>query len=565
MRTFAPLLNSGSQTLDRIQLQLKSALDSITGSTYLQALAQNGVVGAPQWYNARDPKWGIHGDGRDDTSAIQNLLNVANAAGGGTVHFGAGTYAHTAAMGGVGFKNLLITGDGIDVTVFKDTRGPTQSGTPTTTTPFSSAFPGYAPFSFTNSSSIYIRDMTMQGPLLPGQLTGIGFGSGGGKAAFFRDCTTVGVFFCRATGQVNESLLADTTVSGTTDHVTFAFNRIDNNNLNALNVNSNRIRGATIVGNYVYNTWGSMVQCAAQSATIVGNGGVVGATGPTGSSPFVLDTGAFVLFAGNRCEYSNTSNTGACALAIFGGFATADSCVVVQDNVFKDILGAYEYNAGLLFGVIGINGAKGSVYIKDNVIDGCGRNPAIMGEGYAIGVVNGTAGAVVHIEGNHVNNSPGGSSTNITGLVRVASNVPAGIVTVGKNYSTGVNDILTVDGAGLATYDDASGKPNAILGDASITVDCALSVAGTFNASQFYVFAKTLTANRTVTVNTDSAVTDEVIEFYRYDATANTLTIANGGVGGGNCIVLPASKKRACRIKFDGTNWGLDAVWSLTP
>jgi len=108
------------------------------------------------------------------------------------------------------------------------------------------------------------------------------------------------------------------------------------------------------------------------------------------------------------------------------------------------------------------------------------------------------------------------------------------------------------------------GVVSATLSDASVTVDCALSSAGTLNASQFVLpAAVSLTANRTITVNTDSAVQSESITIVRLGLGAFTMAIVNGGAGGGTLITLPASKARQATLSFDGTNWFLASVNSV--
>jgi hypothetical protein len=108
------------------------------------------------------------------------------------------------------------------------------------------------------------------------------------------------------------------------------------------------------------------------------------------------------------------------------------------------------------------------------------------------------------------------------------------------------------------------GPVSATLTDASITIDCGLSVAGTLNASQFVLPAATaLTASRTLTVNTDSAVTNETISIVRLGLGAFTLVIVNGGTGGGTLLTMPASKARAATLTYDGTNWLLVGVISV--
>jgi hypothetical protein len=108
------------------------------------------------------------------------------------------------------------------------------------------------------------------------------------------------------------------------------------------------------------------------------------------------------------------------------------------------------------------------------------------------------------------------------------------------------------------------GLVSATLTDASVTVDCALSSAGTLNASQFVLPAATsLTASRTVTVNTDSAAAGESITIVRLGLGAFTMPIVNGGTGGGTLATLPASKARQATLSFDGTNWFLVATNSV--
>ena len=116
---------------------------------------------------------------------------------------------------------------------------------------------------------------------------------------------------------------------------------------------------------------------------------------------------------------------------------------------------------------------------------------------------------------------------------------------------------------GSATNSVGNDELSATLQDGSYTVDCALSSAGTYNASQFIIPSGTFTSNRQVTVNTDSAITGELIKFLKFDKTAHTLAIINGGGGGGTIITLPASIARACSIIYGGANWSLGNTWSL--
>lgn len=106
---------------------------------------------------------------------------------------------------------------------------------------------------------------------------------------------------------------------------------------------------------------------------------------------------------------------------------------------------------------------------------------------------------------------------------------------------------------------------SATLTNKDSVVDCGTSSAGTDgNANQFVLPAATLTANHTLTLNTDSAVVGETITMVRLDATAHTYAVINGGAGAGTMITLPASAKRVASFSFDGVNWNLASVASFS-
>ncbi len=163
----------------------------------------------------------------------------------------------------------------------------------------------------------------------------------------------------------------------------------------------------------------------------------------------------------------------------------------------------------------------------------------------------------------------GGTAAAYVTLSSDLSCTAAGVCTVAKEngvtFKSGTPAIWS-----QMTYDSNAtnwvgvGLVSATLTDASVTVDCGLSSAGTLNASQFVLPAATaLTANRTITVNTDSAVTSEAITIVRLGLGAFTLAIVNGGTGGGTLVTLPASKARQASLSFDGTNWFLVSVSSV--
>jgi hypothetical protein len=70
--------------------------------------------------------------------------------------------------------------------------------------------------------------------------------------------------------------------------------------------------------------------------------------------------------------------------------------------------------------------------------------------------------------------------------------------------------------------------------------------------------AATLTGAHTVTLLTGAGeLPGDTILITRVDDTANTYTVINGGVGGGNIAVLPANVKGSCLASFNGVNWVL--------
>lgn len=72
--------------------------------------------------------------------------------------------------------------------------------------------------------------------------------------------------------------------------------------------------------------------------------------------------------------------------------------------------------------------------------------------------------------------------------------------------------------------------------------------------------AGSLTANRVKTLSPTGATGGDQFTITRLDAGAFTLTIANGGPGGGNVAVLPVSKTGTVIAQFDGTNWVVRSV-----
>jgi hypothetical protein len=75
--------------------------------------------------------------------------------------------------------------------------------------------------------------------------------------------------------------------------------------------------------------------------------------------------------------------------------------------------------------------------------------------------------------------------------------------------------------------------------------------------NQYTLPASTLSVTRAKTLSTSGAVTGEVIRIVRLDTTAYTMTVVNGGAGGGTIYTFPASVARVADFRFDGTNWAL--------
>lgn len=101
----------------------------------------------------------------------------------------------------------------------------------------------------------------------------------------------------------------------------------------------------------------------------------------------------------------------------------------------------------------------------------------------------------------------------------------------------------------------------AVLGDASPTVNPAAEAA-----SAYLMPAATQTANRSITVGiTGSPAAGLTVTFFRYDLSAFTLALVNGGPGAGTQFTFPAtpSKPQACALTFDGTNWGSATFYYL--
>lgn len=104
----------------------------------------------------------------------------------------------------------------------------------------------------------------------------------------------------------------------------------------------------------------------------------------------------------------------------------------------------------------------------------------------------------------------------------------------------------------------------ALLTDANATVNPGRLVA------QYWLPAGTLSTNRTLTLGTASngggPQTAQLVEVVRFDVTANTYAVANGGGGGGTLYTFPNNMTIPvlARFFFDSTNYLLVGIFPVT-
>lgn len=67
--------------------------------------------------------------------------------------------------------------------------------------------------------------------------------------------------------------------------------------------------------------------------------------------------------------------------------------------------------------------------------------------------------------------------------------------------------------------------------------------------------AGTLTANRALVLDPVGARQGHVIEVTRFDVSAHTVTVTNGGTGAGLLVTLPASARSNALFYFNGVDW----------
>lgn len=134
--------------------------------------------------------------------------------------------------------------------------------------------------------------------------------------------------------------------------------------------------------------------------------------------------------------------------------------------------------------------------------------------------------------------------------------ISASTITLAQLPASGnAGEFLVANSAG--GWIKAGVSTGADLGDASVSID----VSG--GGHKYNLPAATLTTNRTVTLATTGATNGAIIQIWRFDTTANTLAIVNGGTSGGTLYTFPASTKIIADFRYDSLagDWGL-AGWT---
>lgn len=162
----------------------------------------------------------------------------------------------------------------------------------------------------------------------------------------------------------------------------------------------------------------------------------------------------------------------------------------------------------------------------------------------------------------------GPSATGPVGAVRVTRSATGLQVSVdgGPPADIGGGGVATVTGAAVDNTDPANPIVTAVVPKraAALTDASATKSPGTDKASQYVLPAATLTTARTLTLGTaGSPATSLAVEVVRFDLTANTFAVINGGAGAGTLLTFGASPTEAqgATFTFDGTNWSLTAFY----
>jgi hypothetical protein len=136
------------------------------------------------------------------------------------------------------------------------------------------------------------------------------------------------------------------------------------------------------------------------------------------------------------------------------------------------------------------------------------------------------------------------------------------VTSLGKAFYWASNDQSVIDNVTVIGNSSYTGRWKVIqpseAGAALTNADATIYVSG---ATWRTIPAGTLTANHTGTLSPLNAVAGSAlpdgaeITITRYDASAFTYTLVNGGVGGGNVAVMPISARSFVKARLQGGAW----------
>lgn len=270
----------------------------------------------------------------------------------------------------------------------------------------------------------------------------------------------------------------------------------------------------------------------------------------TGATPAVINpiAGCVISINDNIFNGGNQSTAGNPVMSIQGLTVTGYT-LVLQNNQYTDIDGFF-YSSPQA-GIIRLDDCGGTIIIANETFDRCTAGAA---GGTFIGVNGATTGKVL------VDSCKFYFDTNMTIGIGVNANVPAGAVKIvpGCLFDDGIVTQLLI-GSNEYTVQQSSPTLGVNLTDADATINIG-------QGSRRVLPAATLSSNRTVTLGTTgSPVTNEILRIERFDATANTLAIVNGGPGAGTLYTFPVSVTRAADFQWNGTDWIMAGTVAITP
>lgn len=353
--------------------------------------------------------------GANITTALQETLDAAAAAGGGEVYIPTGHYYIDTNCGLTSATGVHVRGDGMGATIIEDSRA------------YGDVVPNgnyYGTLSFVSCSDCSVADMTLVGPLDPAELGGAFGGGGGSRAVFFRSSPRCLVQRIGATLFTDEAIFADGDCPGW--HVTgCSVYETQTNGIN-LNSSSSQSEGASITDNWVTNVYfSSACNACGKSIVVAGNRFRCDTDPISGADLVVLDVSGRVSFCGNVLYDSNVSAAGASALHVFGT-STATASLVIANNVFSNITGAFASHWSADAAVVRVADHSGSVSIHGNTFNRCGYSDSWD---YRAIMIDGASTGHAYVAGNVVRQN----GYNMTIGVEVDSTVPEGAVRIGEN------------------------------------------------------------------------------------------------------------------------------------